>query len=143
MIGVGKTMRTAEFQKLLAELGKLDAGQRAAAIRMLSGVDETRQAIEIWEAGSASGPACPHCGHAHVRHENRSPGRNEKPPNDQTPHLATPTLASSIKSHLNIESPDPDPPDQLASVCPKAFEDGQLVGIKLLDPLRRRLASGG
>ena len=59
-------MRAAEFQKLLGELGKLDAGQRAAAIRVLSGVDETRQAIEILEAGRASGPACPHCGHAHV-----------------------------------------------------------------------------
>lgn len=60
-------MRAAEFQKLLGELGKLDAGQRAAAIRVLSGVDETQQAIEILEAGRASGPACPHCGHAHVQ----------------------------------------------------------------------------
>jgi hypothetical protein len=31
-------MRAAEFQKLLGELGQLDAGQRAAAIRVLSGV---------------------------------------------------------------------------------------------------------
>jgi hypothetical protein len=58
-------MRAAEFQKLLGELGQLDAGQRAAAIRVLSGVDETQQAIEIVEAGRASGPACPHCGHGH------------------------------------------------------------------------------
>ena len=64
---MGETMRAAEFQKLLGELGQLDAGQRAAAIRVLSGVDETRQAIEILEAGGASGPACPHCGHAHVQ----------------------------------------------------------------------------
>lgn len=60
-------MRAAEFQKLLGKLGKLDTGQHAAAIRMLSGVDETRQAIEILEARRGSGPACSHCGHAHVQ----------------------------------------------------------------------------
>lgn len=66
-------MRAADLQKLLGELSKLDAGQRKAALRVLSGVDETRQAIEILEAGRASGPAgsggsaCPHCGHAHMQ----------------------------------------------------------------------------
>jgi transposase-like protein len=60
-------MRASEFQKLLGELSKLDAGQRKAAIRLLSGVDEGRQAIEIVEAGRSSGRGCPHCGHEHVQ----------------------------------------------------------------------------
>lgn len=60
-------MRAAEFQKLLGELSKLDAGQRKAAIRVLSGVDEGRQAIEIVEAGRSSGPGCPNCGHEHAQ----------------------------------------------------------------------------
>ena len=60
-------MRAADFQKLLGELSKLDAGQRKAALRVLSGVDEGQQAIEILEAASTAGPLCPHCGHAHVQ----------------------------------------------------------------------------
>jgi transposase-like protein len=60
-------VRAADFQKLLGELSKLDAGQRKAAIRVLSGVDEGRQAIEIVEAGRSSGPGCPHCGHEHAQ----------------------------------------------------------------------------
>ncbi len=61
------TMRAADFQKLLGQLAGLDAGQRKAALRVLSGIDEGQQAIEILEAASTAGPQCPHCGHAHVQ----------------------------------------------------------------------------
>lgn len=61
------TMRAADFQKLLGQLSDLDADQRKAALRVLSGVDEGQQAIEILEAASTAGPKCPHCGHAHVQ----------------------------------------------------------------------------
>lgn len=60
-------MRTAVFQKLLGELSQLDADQRKAALRVLSGVDEGRQAIEIVEAGGSAEASCPHCGHEHVQ----------------------------------------------------------------------------
>lgn len=60
-------MRAADFQKLLGQLAGLDAGQRKAALRVLSGVDEGQQAIEILEAANTAGPQCPQCGHAHVQ----------------------------------------------------------------------------
>lgn len=60
-------MRAADFQKLLGQLAGLDAGQRKAALRVLSGVDEGQQAIEILEAASSAGPRCPHCDHEHVQ----------------------------------------------------------------------------
>ena len=63
----GASMRAGDFQKLLGQLAGLNAEQRKAALRVLSGVDEGQQAIEILEASSSAGPKCPHCGHEHVQ----------------------------------------------------------------------------
>lgn len=67
-------MRAAEFQKLLGRLVELDADQRKAALRVLSGVDEKAQALEIVEGRRAVTAPCPHCADERVQRWGQSDG---------------------------------------------------------------------
>jgi transposase-like protein len=65
-------MQAAEFQKLLGQLADLDACQRKAVLRVLSGAEEGVQAIEIVEGRRPAAAPCPHCAHEHVQPWGRS-----------------------------------------------------------------------
>ena len=59
-------MKTVQFERMLAQLGKLSHQQRNRLAEALARVGHENQAVGCIEAHFASAPVCPHCNHGRI-----------------------------------------------------------------------------
>jgi len=55
-------MEQADFLALLGQVARLDRGQRAVLLKVLTDADEAHEATDLVEGRQGERPACPHCG---------------------------------------------------------------------------------